>query len=58
MTVHVGEVHAEVVPAGGPGGSTPEARPEPEWLRQQRAADVRARAEWLRRRVSAEAFDD
>jgi hypothetical protein len=58
MPVHVGELHTEVVPAGGSGDSGPEVRREPEWVQQQRAADARARAEWLRRRVSAEAFDD
>jgi hypothetical protein len=58
MPVHVGELHTEVVPSGGPGHPRPEARREPEWVLQQRAAEARARAEWLRRRVSAEAFDD
>ena len=43
MPVHVGELHT---------------RREPEWMLRQRAAEARARAEWLRRRVSAEAFDD
>ena len=58
MPVHVGELHTEVVPAGGPGDSGREGVREPEWVQQQRAADARTRAEWLRQRVSAEAFDD
>lgn len=58
MPVHVGELHTEVVPAGDPGSSAPDVRREPEWVQEQRVAEARARAEWLRRRVSAEAFDD
>jgi hypothetical protein len=58
MSVHVGEVHTEVIPTGGPGGTGPEASREPEWTPQQRAAEERARAGWLQRRVCAEAFDD
>jgi len=58
MPVHVGELHTEVIPTGGPGDSGPESRPEPEWVHQQRAAETRARAEWLGQRVCAEAFDD
>jgi hypothetical protein len=54
MPVHVGELHTEVVP----GGPAPDVRREPEWVHEQRAAEARARAEWLRRRVCAEAFDD
>jgi hypothetical protein len=58
MSVYVGELHTDVVPAAGPGVSGPDVRREPEWVQQQRAAEARARAEWLRWRVSAEAFDD
>lgn len=58
MSVHVGELHTEVVRADGPGGPGPDVRREPEWVQEQRAAEARARAEWLRRRVCAEAFDD
>jgi hypothetical protein len=58
MSVHVGELHTEVVPADAPVSPGPNVRREPEWVQEQRAAEARARAEWLRRRVCAEAFDD
>lgn len=58
MPVHVGELHTEVVPADGPGSPGPGVRREPEWVHEQRAVETLARADRLRRRVSAEAFDD
>jgi hypothetical protein len=53
MTVHIGELHADVSPApsANPPAPTPgPASPEP--------ADQRVRAEWVARRVCAEGFDD
>lgn len=58
MPVHVGELHTEMIQTGSMGDSGAESRREPEWVHEQRAAETRARAEWLRRRVCAEAFDD
>jgi hypothetical protein len=58
MSVHVGELHTEVVPAGDPGSPGTGARREPEWVHEQRVAEAQARVEWLRRRVSAEDFGD
>lgn len=58
MPVHVGELHTEVVPADGAEAAGPEVSREPEWTREQRAAETRARAEWLRWRVAAEGFND
>ncbi len=44
MPVHVGELHTEVVPAGGPGDLGREGTREPEWVQQQQMADDRARS--------------
>jgi hypothetical protein len=55
MSVHVDELHSEVVPAAtGPAG------PEPElpWAAQERWRELRHQAERLAERVCAEGFDD
>lgn len=56
MNLHVGEVHTEVTPGGGPGGTTAGEQPGDDAM--ERVAQARRRAEWLARRVAAEAFDD
>ncbi|WP_156178548.1 hypothetical protein [Saccharothrix sp. ST-888] len=53
MSVHIGEIHTDVVPAGAPaeqrgGGQQP----------AERLPEALAHAEWLRARVAAEGFDD
>jgi hypothetical protein len=59
VSLHVGEVHSEVVPAGGTpgtaGGREGSGVPDDaeRWWRQ-----VRGRVEWLAARVAAEDFDD
>ena len=57
MSVHIDELHSEVVPsAPGPGG--PAATTEPPWAAQERWCSDRDRAAWLAARVGAEGFDD
>jgi hypothetical protein len=58
MPVHIGELHTDVIPTGTTAGSPREGATEPEWVRQQQVSEARSRAEWLRRRVCAEGFDD
>ena len=58
MPVHVAEMHAEVVPAGGSREGRRDGAAEPEWVQEQRLTDAKARIELLRHRVCAEAFDD
>ncbi|MEU9372824.1 hypothetical protein AB0D94_03470 [Streptomyces sp. NPDC048255] len=58
MSVHIGELHTEVVPAAGPhppgaGPTGPGAHTAAELHRE--AAE---RAAWLAARVAAEGFDD
>lgn len=50
MSVHIGELHTEVVPGSASEGQA-EQDPEP-------GACDHARAAWLARRVGAEGFDD
>jgi hypothetical protein len=58
MTVHIGELHTEVVAGGDgkpsdgrdPGGAGTAA--------EEQAREARRRREWLERRVAAEGFDD
>jgi len=55
LTVHVGEVHSEVVTAtsaGTPSGTATDAE-----LAERMAAALR-RARWLQERLAAEGFDD
>lgn len=58
MPLHIGELHTEVVPSGDTAESPREGKPEPEWTRQEWVTEAGVRAEWLCRRVHAEAFDD
>lgn len=59
MSVHVDEVHTDVIPTGS-GGASPSrpARGEPLGVRDERWRESRCHAEWLRARVAAEGFDD
>lgn len=60
MTIHVGEMHTDVLPTPGSGAGSPApaegpAGPDTEdarWLQS------RGRTEWLARRTAAEGFDD
>jgi hypothetical protein len=57
MTVHVDEVHSEVVPAAGPGGR-PQREPRVPGADEARWRELRDRVEWLAERVCAEGFGD
>jgi hypothetical protein len=54
MSLHVGEVHSDVVPVAPP--TTPPATPEQELAEKVTAAAQRAC--WLAERVAAEGFED
>ncbi|MEU9078182.1 hypothetical protein ACFYUY_07495 [Kitasatospora sp. NPDC004745] len=60
MSVHIGEVHTDVVPVGAAAAAPAADRGGP--LREaERAGHLRAaleRAHWLAARVAAEGFDD
>jgi hypothetical protein len=56
VTVHIQELHSDVVPHGG--GGHGDDRPEPPWTAEERWCAQRARAEWLARRTCAVDFDD
>lgn len=59
MSVHIGELHTDVLPAGestGGSGSAP-GGPAPEQA-EQRARDARRREEWLAGRTAAAGFED
>jgi hypothetical protein len=59
VTVHVDEVHTDVVSAGAPAAApAPGSRPEPLGAAEERWRDTRSRLEWLASRVRAEGFDD
>jgi hypothetical protein len=58
MSVHVDELHTDVMPAGG---STPASRSGEDTggdTIEERIAEAQRRAECLARRVAAEGFDD
>lgn len=55
---HIGELHAEVVPAGPAAESKQGGAAEPEWVRLGKVTEACSRIEWLRHRVCAEGFDD
>jgi hypothetical protein len=58
MSVHVDELHSEVVPFGRSAGGVPERRAEPVGAVEDRWRETRGRVEWLAARVRAEGFDD
>jgi hypothetical protein len=54
VSVHIGELRTDIVPADGPpSGSGGERRDDPD-----RARDTAERARWLTARVAATGFDD
>lgn len=57
MTVHIQELHSDVVPLGG-AASAEGRRPEPPWEAEERWCAQRARTEWLARRTCSVDFDD
>ena len=57
MTVHVEELHSEVVPAAGPAGR-PGREPKVPGGDETRWRELHDRAEWLAERVCAEGFSD
>jgi hypothetical protein len=62
VTVHVDELHSEVVPTPGASGGQADGRggrgATPPWALQEQWREARRRAEWLAERVCAEGFDD
>ncbi|MFL6164117.1 MAG: hypothetical protein ACJ74U_18095 [Jatrophihabitantaceae bacterium] len=58
MTVHVDEVHAEVIPSGPSGSPTPPAGPEQLGAAQEKWLESRGFLDALARRVAAAGFDD
>ena len=60
MTVHVDELHSEVVvPTGTPAAGSQDGRgATPPWVAQEQWRQARRRAEWLAERTCAEGFDD
>ena len=59
MTVHVDEVHTDVVSAGAPSAvPAPGSRPEPRGAAEDRGRESPYPLEWLASRVRAEGFDD
>lgn len=57
MTLHVDEVHSQVVPSS-PGGAATDTEPAPPWEHEERWREARDRLTWLAARVCAEGFDD
>ena len=57
MTVHVEELHSEVVPAAAPAGQ-PGREPQVPGADEARWRELRGRVEWLAERVCAEGFGD
>ncbi len=59
MTVHIDELHSDVVAAPPAAAEAPggDAREEP-WAAQARAVEAVRRADWLAHRVRAVDFDD
>ena len=57
MTVHVEELHSEVVPAPGPTGRSVR-EPQVPGAEEARWQELRGRVEWLAERVCAEGFGD
>ncbi len=59
MSVHIGELHTDVVPSGAPAGSGRSTGPGtgPEQA-EERAREARRREEWLAGRTAAEGYED
>ncbi len=58
-SVHVGEVHTDVIPSAAAGAALPAAaKHEHLGASEEQWQESRCHAEWLRARVAAEGFDD
>ncbi|MFE2480419.1 hypothetical protein [Streptomyces sp. NPDC001194] len=60
MSVYIGELHTDVVPAAG-GAAPPAAGPDRaggRWAAAEHHREACERAAWLAARVAAEGFDD
>ncbi|MFF0014114.1 hypothetical protein [Streptomyces sp. NPDC005374] len=57
MSVHIDELHSEVVPTGT-SDAPHEAESVDPWAAEERWQEIRCRAEWLAGRVCAVDFDD
>lgn len=57
MSVHIDELHSDVVPAGSGAAAREEPSVNP-WAAEERWQEIRCRAEWLAGRVCAVDFDD
>ncbi len=58
MSVHIDEVHSDVAPVRAAPDRSPDARPDPPWMLDERWSEARDRTVWLARRVAAVDFDD
>jgi hypothetical protein len=59
LSVHIEELHSDVVPAAPLSDQPPAGRaPDPPWVAEECWRDQHDRAEWLVRRVCAVDFDD
>ncbi len=59
MSVHIGELHTDVVPAGTPAGGGRSAGPGAGPAQaEDRAREARRREEWLAGRTAAEGYED
>jgi hypothetical protein len=59
VTVHIDELHSDIVATPEAGRAVPDdGKPEVPGAAEARWLETRCRAEWLARRVCAEAFDD
>ncbi|MGH3436232.1 MAG: hypothetical protein ACREQ5_01365 [Candidatus Dormibacteria bacterium] len=58
-SVHVGEVHTDVIPSASAGATPPvAAKHEHLGAREEQWQESRCHAEWLHARVAAEGLDD
>ncbi|MFC4115214.1 hypothetical protein [Nonomuraea zeae] len=58
MSVHIGELHSDVVPADGAGAQGEPKGPGSPWAAEERWHELRRRAERLAERVCATRFED
>jgi hypothetical protein len=58
VTVHIDELHSEVMPAAAPNQGAGARRSEPPWDVQERWREVRCREDAMAARVCAVDFDD
>ncbi|MFD5509705.1 hypothetical protein [Streptomyces sp. NPDC059761] len=58
MSVYIGELHTDVVPAGGAAPPSAADKPGGKWAAAEHHREACERAAWLAARVAAEGFDD